>query len=116
MIPSRCTTSSMLSTRMSSRGRTPKRGPMCGRCASGGQKPDRPGANVLPDLHALTRFEPQLVPGLRRKHLVELVDVLDDLVAAELLGGVRVDREQPDRFLVAGLHPPDARVGLEDEP
>src|SRR5690625_6160902 len=86
----------MPSIRMSSRGSTPKRDPTCGRCASAGQKPDRPGANVLPDLHALTRFEPQLVSGLRRKHLVELVDVLDDLVTAELLGGVRVDRQRSE--------------------
>src|SRR5690625_4893331 len=101
---------------MSSRGSTPKRDLTCGRCASAGQKPDRPGTVDLPDLHALTRFEPQLVSGLGAEHLVELVDVLDDLVTAELLGGVRVDRQEPDRFLVADLHPPDARVGLEDEP
>src|SRR5699024_12186770 len=80
------------------------------------QAPARPGGAGLPDLHALTRFEPQTVPGPGGKHLVELVDILDHLVATELLGGVRVDRQEPDRFLVSGLHPPDARVRLEDEP
>jgi hypothetical protein len=40
---------------------------------------------------------------------VELVDVAHDLVAAELVGRVRIDREQADRLGLATLLLPDLR-------
>src|SRR5436305_3837858 len=60
----------------------------------------------LPDTDPGCRFEPQLVGCADIERAVELVEVPHDLVAAELAGGVRVDGEQPDGFLVPDLLPP----------
>src|SRR5215471_9724512 len=49
------------------------------------------------------RLEPQFVGSADAKRAVELVEVPHDLVAAELSGGMRVDGEPPDGFLVPGL-------------
>src|SRR6202035_5913855 len=57
----------------------------------------------LPDMDPVFWFEPQLVGSADIKCAVELVEVPHDLVAAELAGGMRVDGEQPDGFLVPGL-------------
>src|SRR5580693_5757924 len=57
----------------------------------------------LPDTDPSRRFEPQLVGRADIKRAVELVEVPHDLVAPELAGGVRVDGEQPDGFLVPDL-------------
>src|SRR5271155_2962991 len=57
----------------------------------------------LPDTDPSCRFEPQLVGSADIKRGVELVEVPHDLVAAELAGGMLVDGEKPDDFLVPGL-------------
>jgi tetratricopeptide (TPR) repeat protein len=67
----------------------------------------------LPDADPGRRVEPQFVGGADVERGVELVEVAHDLIAAELAGRVRVDREQPDDLLVAGLLTPDARPGQE---
>ncbi len=57
----------------------------------------------LPDTDPSCGIKPQLVGGAYVKRGVELVEVPHDLVAAELAGGMRVDGEQPDDFLVPSL-------------
>src|SRR3984957_8065397 len=57
----------------------------------------------LPDTDPSCRFEPRLVGSADVKRAVELVEVPHDLVATELAGGMRVDGEQPDGFLVPDL-------------
>jgi hypothetical protein len=57
----------------------------------------------LPDTDPGCRFEPQLVGSADVKRAVELVEVPHDLVATELAGGMPVDGQQPDDFLVPGL-------------
>jgi hypothetical protein len=68
----------------------------------------RPARPRLPDADPGCRFEPQLVGGTDIKRAVELVEVPHDLVATEFAGGVRVDGEQADGFLVPDLLPPGA--------
>ena len=66
-----------------------------------------------PDGDALVRVEPEGV-GLRdAERIVERVDVADDLVAAELVGRVRVDRQQTDGLGIPPLLLPDLRPAQE---
>src|SRR5258708_3271875 len=60
----------------------------------------------LPDTDPSRGLEPQLVGSADIKRGVELVEVPHDLVATELAGGMRVDGEQPDDFLVPSLFLP----------
>src|SRR5580704_13371744 len=63
-------------------------------------------AGYLPDPHPGGRLDPELVGSADAKRGIELVEIPDDLVAAELVGGMRVDGEQPDDLLVPALHLP----------
>src|SRR5262249_4069014 len=65
--------------------------------------PSAAGWPWLPDTHPSCGLEPQLVSGADLKRAVELVEVPHDLVATELAGGMPVDGEQPEDFLVPGL-------------
>src|SRR5690606_5623709 len=68
-----------------------------------------------PDADALGRGQPEGVGFTQVKGLIEGVDVANDLIAPELVGRVRVDREEADDLLVAGLHLPRLGPG-EEEP
>ena len=86
-------------------------GPECARASVRGAFGS---ALLLPNGHSVTRVQPQRVALGHREGAIELVDVAHDLVAAELVRGVRVDGEQPDDLLVAGLVLPGLRPGQEE--
>src|SRR5690606_33914088 len=67
-----------------------------------------------PDRDALLGSQPECVAFRDVELIVERIDVAHDLIAPELVGRVRVDREQADRLGVAALLLPHLRPREED--
>src|SRR6478735_4990841 len=69
--------------------------------------------NGSPDRDARLPRQPERVGLADAERLVERIDVADDLVAAELVGRVRVDRQQSDGLGIPPLLLPDLRPAQE---